>query len=269
VEWSWPAWLISVGAVIASGAVAWAEGNWLRRPGLAMGFANHGGMWSDLVLLSMANAVVVPHLTSGPWLIGALLVGGLAAIWVHVFWYHPPSLMAGPMSYGETNAVRDNGDSLLNADLESEGELNVLSDHPDGAHSRSSRELLSDDEVFVPDRDIYDGNDCQLAADDWRHHAGDHMWPAHVRHSWWRDLSWSGWAHVVYVAGELALLVGFLLHPMPSDVVILLAMIFTIHVPIGLLQPRWYRTGHIATVSEQPLLAPLLFALWAVILVKL
>jgi hypothetical protein len=229
-----------MGAVVASGAVAWAEGNWLRRPGLAMGFANHGGMWSDLVLLPMVNAVVVPHLTWGPWLIGALLVSGLAAIWVHEFWYHPPSLMGEPMSYGEM-----------------------------GAHSASSAELVRDGEMLIPDSDIYDGNHGQGPADDWTHHAGDHMWPAHVHHSWWRDLSWSGWAHVVYVSGELALLVGFLLHPMPSDVVILLAMIFTIHVSIGLLQPRWYRTGHIATVAEQPLLAPLLLALWAVTLVKL
>jgi hypothetical protein len=234
-----------------------------------MGFANHGGMWSDLVLLSMANAIVVPHLTWGPWLIGALLVSGLAAIWVHVFWYRPPSLMGGPMSFGEMNVVRDDGDPLLAADFESKAELNVVSDHLNGAHSRSSPELLSDGEMFIPDGDRYDGNHRHVPADDWRHHRGDHMWPAHVHHSWWRDLSWSGWAHVVYVTGELALLVGFLLHPMPSDVVILLAMIFTIHVPIGLLQPRWYRTGHIATVAEQPLLAPLLLALWAVILVKL
>ena len=237
-----------------------------------MGFANHGGMWSDLVLLSMANAVVVPHLTWGPWLVGALLVSGLAAIWVHVFWYHPPSLMGGPMSNGEMNAVRDkhdDDDPLLTADLESDGELNVVSDYRNGAHSRSSAELVSHGEVFIPAKAIYDGNHGHLPAYDWRHHAGDHMWPVHVHHSWWRDLSWSGWAHVAYVTGELALLVGFLLHPMPSDVVMLLAMIFTIHVSIGLLQPRWYRTGHIATVAEQPLLAPLLLALWAVTLVKL
>ena len=237
-----------------------------------MGFANHGGMWSDLVLLSMGNAVVVPHLTWGPWLFGALVVSGLAAIWVHVFWYHPPSLMGGPMSYGEMNAVRDkhgDDDPLLTADLENDGELNVVSDHRNGAHSGSSAELVSDGEVFIPETDICDGDHGHLPRDDWRHHAGDHMWPAHVHHSWWRDLSWSGWAHMAYVAGELTLLVGFVLHPMPSDVVVLLAMIFTIHVPIGLLQPRWYRTGHIATVAEQPLLAPLLLALWAVTLTKL
>jgi hypothetical protein len=67
VEWSWTAWAISVVAVLAAGMLAWLEGNWRRHPELGMGFANHGGMWSDLVLLSMANAVIVPHLTWGWW----------------------------------------------------------------------------------------------------------------------------------------------------------------------------------------------------------
>jgi len=186
-----------------------------------MGFANHGGMWSDLVLLSMANAVVVPHLTWGPWLIGALLISGLASIWVHAYWYHPPSI---------------------------------------------AREFVSHDEV-KPESDRLE--DAHSPAGDSAHNAGDHMWPAHVHGSWWRDLSWSGWTHIVYVTGELALLLGFLVHVMPTEVVMLVAAIFTIHVPIGLLQPRWFKTGHIATIVEQPLLAPLLFALWAVTMVKL
>ena len=190
MEWSWPTWLVSVVAVVVSGAMAWREGNWARRPGLAMGFVNHGGMWGDLVLLPMANAAIVPHLTIGWWLPSALLVTTIASVWVHVHWYGPGG-------------------------------------------------------------------------------GGDHMWPSHTRGTWWRDLSWSGWAHVVYVIGELTLLVGFLLHRIPSDVVLLVAAIFTVHVPIGLLQPRWYRTGHLATVQEQPLLAPLLMALWAVMMVKL
>ena len=155
-----------------------------------MGFANHGGMWSDLALLSMANAVIVPHLTLGWWTAAALGVASLAAIWVHVYWYAPGG-------------------------------------------------------------------------------ATDHMWPTHATGSWWRDLSWAGWAHVGYVAGELTLLAGFALHAIPADTVILVAAIFTIHVPIGLLQPRWFLTGHIATVQEQPLMGPLLIALWGVTMLKL
>jgi hypothetical protein len=190
VEWSATAFVISVTAVIVSAALAAMEGNWRKRPGLAMGFADHGGMWSDLMLLSLANAVIVPHLSIGWWLVGAALAATVASIIVHRFWYSPRG-------------------------------------------------------------------------------GGDHMWPARTHGVWSRDLSWSGWAHVVYVIGELTLLLGFAIHPVPADAVILVAAIFTIHVPIGLLQPRWFLTGHIATVQEQPLLAPLLLALWAVTGVKL
>lgn len=215
MEWSWGAWSVSVAAVVVSGAIAWAEGHWQRRPGLAMGFADHGGMWGDLVLLSMANAAIVPHLTVGPWLVAALAASTAASLWVHKHWYTP--------------RARELDDAST-----------TIADHvepgPPAARSR-------------------DG--------------GDHMWPRRAHGTWWRDLSWSGWAHVLYVVGELTLLAGFLVHDVPSDVVILTTAIFTIHVPIGLLQPRWFRTGHVATVREQPLLAPLLVALWVVTMIKL
>ena len=213
MEWHWTTWFISVGVVVVSGAIAWAEGNWTRRPGLAMGFSNHGGMWGDLVLLPMANAAIASHLTVGVWIAGAIAIGTVASVWAHIHWYRPARI-----------------------------------DHsPSGRDRRQDHETIA--AVHTP--------------------RGDHMWPARLHGTWWRDLSWSGWSHVLYVAGELTLLIGFLLHPAPADVVLLVAAIFTAHVPIGLLQPRWYMTGHIATVSEQPLLAPLLLALWAVTAAKL
>jgi hypothetical protein len=193
VEWSWTAWGLSVLAVVISGAIAWAEGSWRRRHGLAMGFANHGGMWSDLILLPIANAVIVPHLQPGTWIALAVSAATVASVWVHIYWYRG-----------------------------GKGE-----------------------------------------------HAGEHLWPCRTRHTWWADLSYAGWAHVAYVVAELTLLAGFLISPVPGDVVIVVAAIFTIHVPIGLLQPRYFLTGHIATLSEQPLLAPLLLALWAVTAMKL
>lgn len=197
---------LSVIAVLVAGALAWFEGNWRQRPGLGMGFANHGGMWSDLVLLSMANAVIVPHLTWGWWVPAALAIATGASVWVHAHWHRPPSPLGG-----DDSCERDGARPLR----------------------------------------------------------GDHMWPSHAHGVWWRDLSWSGWAHVLYVIGELTLLIGFALNQAPVDAIIFVAAIFTVHVPIGLLQPRWFLTGHIATVQEQPLLAPLLLALWAATIVKL
>lgn len=215
MEWSWTAWAVSAAAVVLSGLIATAEGNWRRRSQLAMGFADHGGMWSDLLLLSIANAVIVPQLTAGAWLVGAAALGMAASLWVHRHWYRRAMPRGTPPDIDADDARRH----LASAALENA--------------------------------------------------RGDHMWPARRHGTWSRDLSWAGWAHVVYVAAELALLVGFAVHPAPPDVVLLVAAIVTIHVPIGLLQPRWFVSGHLATVREQPLLLPCLALLWTAIALKL
>jgi hypothetical protein len=163
-----------------------------------MGFANHGGMWGDLLLLPIANAAIVPSLTMGPWLAVAIALSTLASVLVHVYWYRGRETGIG-------------------------GEVR---------------------------------------------HSPEHMWPARPRGSWHGDLSWAGWLHVLYVIGELSLLVGFLVHPMPIAVVLLVCAVFTIHVPIGLLQPRWFVTRRMATPRQQPLLLPCLTALWLVAAIK-
>jgi hypothetical protein len=192
VEWSWTTWVVSVLAVVVSGAAAWLEGSWRKRPGLAMGFADHGGMWDDLILLPVANAVIVPHLSAGWWIAGALAAATVASVAVHIHWYR--------------------------------------------GHRVS--------------------------------HSPEHMWPARAHGSWARDLSIAGWLHVLYVIGELTLLAGFLVFPMPRATILLVVAIFTVHVPIGLLQPRFFLTGRVATWREQPLLLPCLLALWAVVAMK-
>ncbi len=192
MEWSWTTWIVSVLAVVVSGSAAWLEGNWRRRPGLAMGFADHGGMWDDMILLPIANAVITPHLSEGRWIVAAVVLAAAASVFVHIHWY------------------RGHRDS----------------------------------------------------------HSPEHMWPARPYGTWRRDLSVAGWLHVLYVIGELTLLVGFVLHPMPAATTALVATIFTVHVPIGLLQPRWFLTGRIATLREQPLLVPCVLTLWIVVAAK-
>jgi hypothetical protein len=194
VEFSWLTWTSSVAAVLVSGLLAWAEGNSIKRPGLDMGFVNHGGMWGDLMLLPFANAAIVPHLQPGLWMLAALALSFALSVWVHIHWYR--------------------GDAP-------------------GWHSR------------------------------------EHMWPSRPHGSWWEDLSWAGWAHVVYVAGELTILIGFWLFPMTDLVVAVVAIVFTLHVPLGLLQPRWFLTGEVAGPRKQPLLWPLLGTLWIVGLLKI
>jgi hypothetical protein len=52
-------------------------------------------------------------------------------------------------------------------------------------------------------------------------------------------------------------------------VIAAVCVIFTLHVPLGLLQPRWFLTGEIASPGKQPLLVPLLGSLWVVGLMKI
>jgi hypothetical protein len=184
---------MSVAAVVVSGMAAWFEGSWIRRPGLDMGFFNHGGMWGDLLLLPVSNAMIVPHLAVSAWIAPALVAATIASVWVHIHWYRGRNVA----------------------------------------------------------------------------HSPEHMWPCRPHGSCFRDLSWAGWLHVLYVIAELTLLIGFLLHPAPPVTVLIVAAIFTIHVPIGLLQPRWFVTRRIASPRQQPLLVPCLAALWVVAVLKL
>ncbi len=192
MDWSWNAWLLSVAAVVVSGAVASLESTFTRQRGLAMGFANHGGMWGDLLLLPLANAVIVPYLTLGWWMPLGVVLGTLASVLVHQQWYRGSS----------------------------------------------------------------------------PGHSPEHMWPSRPHGSWYRDLSVAGWLHVFYLIAALTLLAGFLLHPMPLVTVLMVAAILTIHVPLGLVQPRWFLTGRLASLRQQPFLVPCLAALWIVAAIK-
>lgn len=96
VAWSWTTWLVSAAVVVLSGLVAWAEGNRRRRPGLDMGFVDHGGMWGDLLLLPVANAAIVPWVVPGWWLLVPLAAGALWSVWLHAWWHG-----------GHVHAVRD------------------------------------------------------------------------------------------------------------------------------------------------------------------
>lgn len=91
VEWSWAAWGVTVAAVAASGAIAWGEGTLTRlsRARVDMGFLDHGGMWSDALLLAVFNAIVVPHVSWHAWFAvpGALALA--LTLVMHRAWWSP------------------------------------------------------------------------------------------------------------------------------------------------------------------------------------
>ena len=172
MEWSASAWLVSVAAVMVSGAVAAREGHFRKRPGLDLGFANHGGMWGDLLLLPVVNAVAAPWIEPGWWLLAPLTVAAIVSLVLHVWWHG-----------GTPHGVRD------------------------------------------------------------------HMWPSRPSGQWAADLSLSGWCHVVYVTGELGLLLAWAWSPAPPAVVWLVTIILSLHAPLGVLQPAWFATGRLLTMG--------------------
>ncbi|MCA1583820.1 MAG: hypothetical protein LC791_03260, partial [Acidobacteria bacterium] len=96
----------------------------------------------------------------------------------------------------------------------------------------------------------------------------DHMWPIRRHGRWFRDLSLAGWLHVAYVIAELGLITAWAFSPVPDAVGLLVALLLSVHVPIGLLQPGWFATGH-RPVDATPLLICSLALLWAIVLIKM
>jgi hypothetical protein len=188
--WSGATWIASVAAVAVSGAVAAVEGHWRRSARVEVGFAGHGGMWGDALLLPVVNALVVPWIPSGAWLAWPLLAGASVSIALHAWWH--------------------------------------------GGHPHGVRE---------------------------------HIWPSRPAGRWHADLSWAGWCHVVYVAFEVAVLVAYLVTPMPARVVLLVSLLLSAHVPIGVILPAWTATRRVFREDLwQTALA--IAAIWAVAAMK-
>lgn len=80
-------WAVSVAAVAVSGAVAAWEGHWWRSDRVDIGFSGHAGMWGDAVLLASVNALVVPWITPGWWLVLPLGIGAAASAALHAWWH--------------------------------------------------------------------------------------------------------------------------------------------------------------------------------------
>lgn len=95
----------------------------------------------------------------------------------------------------------------------------------------------------------------------------EHLWPARRHGRWQWDLSWAGWLHVIYVAGEMTLLVAYAVAPMPVHVVLIVSVVLTLHVPLGLLTPAWVATG--GQLVRNRLLWPALAIVWVVAVVKI
>ena len=93
------------------------------------------------------------------------------------------------------------------------------------------------------------------------------MWPTRPTGRWQADLSWAGWCHVVYVALEMALLLAYVVTPLPTGMVVLISLLLSAHVPLGVLVPAWTAARRIFREDVWQT-AVAIAAIWAVAALK-
>jgi hypothetical protein len=170
------AWLVSF---LYMGVAAWVarkEGTFSPQS-VTLGFAKHGGMWGDLVILPVVNGLIVPYLlrlTAKRALAASVLLTMATAFTLCAHWYWAHA--------GKTQGITD----------------------------------------FV--------------------------FPSH-NSVWYNDLSASGYLHVIYMSLELALILIYLLIPLPPGRVLWITGLLTLHLVFGQVQPAWYATHKIWTAG--------------------
>ncbi|HEY5026940.1 MAG TPA: hypothetical protein VIK39_00905, partial [Candidatus Angelobacter sp.] len=76
----------------------------------------------------------------------------------------------------------------------------------------------------------------------------DFVFPSHTS-IWYNDLSVSGYLHVIYMSLELALILLYLLIPLPPRRILWITGLITAHLVLGQVQPAWFATHKIWTAG--------------------
>ena len=86
MKFSFPAFLTIVLAVSISGIASFLEGTFTNKK-VTMGFLNHGGMWSDLIVLSAVTGLVFPYLLrSQLYIFLSLTIAMIITVIAHIQW---------------------------------------------------------------------------------------------------------------------------------------------------------------------------------------
>jgi hypothetical protein len=86
MKFSLTAFIVTVAAVVVSGVISFMEGNFTSK-NVTMGFVNHGGMWGDLIIMSVVTGLVFPYLIKNQiCMFSALFLALTVAIIAHIFW---------------------------------------------------------------------------------------------------------------------------------------------------------------------------------------
>jgi len=81
---------------------------------------------------------------------------------------------------------------------------------------------------------------------------------------WYRDMSSAGWMHFVFMSAQLTIIGGYLLSPMPKEIVHQTAILFTLFVPFAVIEPGVVE-GWPLSKAKKILTAKVTIALWAIV----
>jgi hypothetical protein len=86
MKFSLAAFSVVVLAVVTSGAASFLDGTFTSKR-VTMGFLNHGGMWSDLIIMSVATGLAFPYLARSRIIaLSSLVIALLVTMIAHVHW---------------------------------------------------------------------------------------------------------------------------------------------------------------------------------------
>jgi hypothetical protein len=71
------------------------------------------------------------------------------------------------------------------------------------------------------------------------------------RNLWYRDMTWAGWIHFLFMTIQIVILGGYLITPMPKDIVSLISWIFIVFIPVAVIEPGIIQTGGLQKLTRK------------------
>lgn len=95
-----------------------------------------------------------------------------------------------------------------------------------------------------------------------------HIFPTHATGLWYHDISIAGWLHVAVMGGLSALIIMYVVSPVPRKIVLIVSILLTAQVFVGTVEPGWFCTGRLWTLKNfmVPMISTVL--IWTVALIK-
>lgn len=105
----------------------------------------------------------------------------------------------------------------------------------------------------------------------WFRHVGitGHMFPTHAKGIWYLDLSKAGWMHVLVMTFLTAIVLMYVVSPLPEKIIVICSLLLTVHIVLSTALPGWYCTGEFWTWRDFGPLLSVTGVIWTVAILKI